>query len=281
MTASAIYRTEAGRRDIQARYAEYLDNWPVPAEHHTVPTREGDTFVLASGREDAPPLVLLHGSGSNAAMWAGDVAAWSEHFRVLAVDVVGEPGRSAESRPPLDSLAPWLDDVMDHFGLAAAAFVGASLGGWLATDYATKRPHRVAKLGLLCPGGIGGQKIGFLVKALLYKPFGAWGAHRSIKAATGVHDPEVADYLVTIFRHFRPRYDRLPVFSDETLKALTMPVLAIVGARDAMLDSRGTAERLRRAVPHAAVTVLPEVGHAVLGQTGPVLDFLSSAAAAR
>ncbi|MFC5288664.1 alpha/beta fold hydrolase [Actinokineospora guangxiensis] len=276
-----IYKTEAGRRDIQARYTEYLDRWPVPAERHTAATREGDTFVLASGPPDAPPLVLLHGSGSNAAMWAGDVAAWSEHFRVLAVDVVGEPGRSAQSRPPLDTLAPWLDDVIDHFGLDAAAFVGASLGGWLATDYASTRPHRVSALGLLCPGGIGRQKVGFLVKALLYKPFGSWGAHRSIKAATGVDTPEVADYLVAIFRQFRPRYDRLPIFSDAALAALTMPVLAIVGARDAMLDSRGTAERLRRAVPHATVTVLPEVGHAVLGQTGPVLDFLRSAAAAR
>lgn len=209
----------------------------------------------------------------------GDVTAWAQHFRVHAIDMIGEPGLSAPARPPLDSpaYALWLDDVLDHLGLEHAAVTGASLGGWLALDYATRRPDRVEKLALLCPGGVGRQKVGFLVKVLLYKPFGQWGLRRSIKAVAGVDaraTPEIAEYLTLMFTHFLPRRDRLPVFPDEALRKLTMPVLVIVGAHDAMLDSHGTAKRINHTVPHATVTVLPDVAHSIIGQTQPILDFL-------
>lgn len=274
-----IFKTEAGGREILRRYEQNLAHWPVPAEQLRVPTREGDTFVLVCGPEDAPPLLLLHGSGSNAMMWMGDVTAWAQHFRVHAIDMIGEPGLSAPARPPLDSpaYALWLDDVLDHLGLEHAAVTGASLGGWLALDYATRRPDRVEKLALLCPGGVGRQKVGVLLKALLYKPFGQWGLRRSIKAVAGVDaraTPEIAEYLTLMFTHFLPRRDRLPVFPDEALRKLTMPVLVIVGAHDAMLDSHGTARRINHAVPHATVTVLPDVAHSIIGQTQPILDFL-------
>jgi pimeloyl-ACP methyl ester carboxylesterase len=276
-----IFKTETGGQEILRRYERTLANWPVPAEHRRVPTREGETFVLVCGPREAPPLLLLHGSGSNAAMWMGDVPVWAEHFRVYAVDMIGEPGLSAPTRPPLDSTAYalWLDDVLDALGIERAALVGASLGGWLALDYATRRPERVERLALLCPGGVGRQKIGFLFKALLYKPFGRWGMFRSIKSVAGVDPrvmPEVAEYLALTFTHFLPRRDRLPVFSDEALRKLTMPVLVIVGGRDAMFDSADTAERMKRNVPHATVTLLPDVAHSILGQTRPVLEFLDT-----
>lgn len=41
-----------------------------------------------------------------------------------------------------------------------------------------------------------------------------------------------------------------------------------------MLDSRGTARRMRRCVPHATVTLLPGTGHSILGQTETVSAFL-------
>ncbi|OLF15259.1 alpha/beta fold hydrolase [Actinophytocola xanthii] len=274
-----IYKTETGEREILRRYEQTLASWPVPAEQRRLSTREGETFVLVCGPEEAPPLLLLHGSGTNAAMWQGDVALWAQHFRVHAVDMIGEPGLSAPARPPLDSAsyAEWLDDVLDALGLDRVAVVGASLGGWLALDYATRRVDRVERLALLCPGGVGRQKVGFLLKVLLYKPFGRWGMFRSIKAVAGVDPratPEVAEYLALTFTHFLPRRDRLPVFSDEALRKLTMPVLVIVGGRDAMFDSHDTAERVRRTVPHATVTLLPEVAHSIIGQTRPILEFL-------
>jgi hypothetical protein len=84
----------------------------------------------------------------------------------------------------------------------------------------------------------------------------------------------VTDYVSLIFEHFHPRMDTLPRFGDAELGGLAMPALAILGARDAMLDSAETADRLERAVPHASVCLLPEVGHLIRDQTARVLEFL-------
>ncbi|MFC3997587.1 alpha/beta fold hydrolase [Nocardiopsis sediminis] len=276
---TAIYKSEAGAEQIRRRYHRALATWPMPAEHVRVPTREGETFVVVSGPPEAPPLLLLHGSGANTAMWRDDVATWAHHFRTYAVDVIGEPGDSAPSRPALDSGAHalWLDDVLEGLGLAQTAIVGASLGGWLALDYAVRRPQRVTRLALLCPGGIGRQKTGWILPALLLRPFGRWGLRRSARFVTGLDTPGAGpalDTVVLTFSQFKPRTERLPVFGDDALARLGMPVLVIAGERDAMFDSRDTARRAHRCIPHARVDLLPGVGHAVLGQADALLAFL-------
>ena len=82
---SALFRSDAGEARVRARYRTLLDAWPVPCEERVVPTREGETFVVVSGTAGAAPLVLLHGSGSNCAMWAAEVAAWAPFFRIYAI----------------------------------------------------------------------------------------------------------------------------------------------------------------------------------------------------
>lgn len=276
---TTIYKSERGARKVRQRYDELLAEWPVPAEHRRVPTREGETFVVVSGPEDAPPLVLLHGSGANTSMWRGDIRSWATHFRTFAVDIIGEPGASAPSRPPLDSdrLALWFDDVLEGLGLEEISIVAASLGGWVALDYAIRRPGRITRLALLCPAGIGAQLMGWLPKALFLRLFGHRGVRRTAAIVTGLDTPlakEALDDVVLTFTQFKPRTERLPIFPDDALCGLTMPMLVIVGARDVMLDSAVAAERVGRCVPHATVHVLPEVGHAILGQTGTVSKFL-------
>jgi pimeloyl-ACP methyl ester carboxylesterase len=278
-----LFRSEAGAREIRARYENLLGEWPVASVRHRVPTRAGETFVLAFGKEDGPPLLLFHGSGANAMMWRFDAPLWAERFRCYAVDMIGEPGLSAPSRPPLGSeaYALWLDDVLAGLVLERAAIVGVSLGGWLALDYATRRPGRVTKLALLCPGGLGRQK-NFLLRALPLLLLGAWGRRRVRDKVLGKMPegmpPEaraVVDLSTLIFKHFRPRTGKLPVFSDRALQSLSMPVLAIVGGRDVLLDSRDTQRRLARNLPRAEVRFLPDAGHLLRGQAGVVLDFLS------
>ncbi|MEV5559879.1 alpha/beta fold hydrolase [Nonomuraea wenchangensis] len=274
-----IYKSEAGGRALLEHYRQALETWPVPAEWLRVPTREGETFVLASGPPDAPPLLLLHGSGANASMWRGDVPTWSRDFRTYAVDLVGEPGLSAPSRPALgsDAVALWLDDVLEGLGITGAAFVGTSLGGWTALDYAIRRPERVTRLALTCPGGVGRQKVGWMFKALLTRLFRRDGLRESATAVAGLdadRHRQALDAVVLTFTHFNPRRERLPVFPDAALRALTMDILVIVGSRDAMFDSHQTARRVRACIPHATVRLLPEVGHAVFGQAEPIAAFL-------
>jgi pimeloyl-ACP methyl ester carboxylesterase len=241
----------------------------VPNQQLRIPTRQGETFVVACGDEQAPPLLLFHGSGGNAAMWMGDVAAWAAHFRVYAIDTIGEPGLSAPARPPLesDAHALWIDDVLQALSSERISIAGVSLGGWLALDYATRQPERVESLVLLCPGGVGRQKAGIDVEQVAL-----WPADLPAPVPPAVK--AFMDFVALIQENFLFRREELPVFSDNALKRLRMPAMAILGGKDELLDSDATKHRLERTVPHAAIRYLPEAGHLILRQTATILDFL-------
>jgi pimeloyl-ACP methyl ester carboxylesterase len=230
---------------------------------------------------------MLQGSGANAAMWLPDVEAYAQRLRLYAVDVIGEPGASAPSRPPLGSAAytEWLDDVLDGLNLDRAALVGVSLGGALALDYAARRPQRVDRLVLLAPSGIGRQRPGFLIKAVVLQLLGDRGRRRLLSSALGVpadhagpHDQELGEFALLVFKHFRPRLDRVPLADDTTLAGLVTPTLVIAGAQDAMLDSKDTARRLSACGPNVEMRLLPDTGHYLPGQAQAVLDFLTKPA---
>lgn len=277
-----VFKSAEGERAVRERYLAFLSRWPVPNQQMRVPTREGETFVIVSGAQDAPPLVLFHGSMFNSAMWMGDVIAWAPHFRAYAVDMIGEPGLSAPSRPPLnsDAHAFWVDDVMQGLGLTGASIVGVSLGGWLALDYAIRRPERVQSVVVLCPGGVGRQKTGFLLKILPLLLLGRWGKRKAREMVLGLTPADASpaarpftEFFRLIHENFLARRVKLPVFSDESLKRLTMPVMAIVGGKDVLFDSADTRDRLRRNVPQAEVGYLPEAGHFIPGQTAAIMEF--------
>jgi pimeloyl-ACP methyl ester carboxylesterase len=281
---TGIYKTPEGRRLVEEQYRRILTHWPVENRQFHVPTRQGETFVIACGEESAQPALLLHGSLANSASWMGDVALWAQRFRVFAIDVIGEPGLSASSRPDLnsDEYALWLDDVMNALNLRHASFVGVSLGGWLALDYATRRPERVYRMALVCPGGVGRQKIGILFKIAFFNLFGSWGKRKLREAILGRMtgddvSPAVrkfGQFIALIHRSTQPRKGMLPIFSDAALKGLTMPVLAIVGANDALLDSGDTRRRIESLLANGQVRYLAGAGHFIPGQGRDIAEFL-------
>ncbi|WP_031468955.1 alpha/beta fold hydrolase [Sciscionella sediminilitoris] len=278
-----IYRSAAGERLIQEQYRRTLARWPVEHEQLRLPTPEGETFVIASGPAEAPPLVLLHGSGSDSTQWSDRIPEFAARFRSYAVDILGEPGGSAPNRPPSDSdrYAVWLDAVLDELGVRDARFMGISLGGWMALDYATRRPDRVTRLALCCPIGIGGQRTAHLAKALLLNLFGERGKRASMRGLLGPAldelDPAEREALFERVRLVTENYRYRvppPVFGDDTLRGLRMPVGVIAGTEDAMVDSAATKRRLEALVPHARVRLLPSVGHFVPAQLAEELAFL-------
>ncbi|HXJ16106.1 MAG TPA: alpha/beta hydrolase [Candidatus Polarisedimenticolia bacterium] len=279
-----IYKSVEGERFVRERYKAFLRRWPVPNQQIVVPTSQGETFVIVSGLDDAPALLLLHGGAANSAMWMGEVTAFAHFFRVYCIDMIGEPGLSAPARPALasDAHAAWLDDVLNHLGVARASILGVSLGGWLALDYAIRRPARVERVAVLCPGGIGRQKVGIVFATLLSRIFGRrgkrWLMERILGRAPVDPPPPVKAFLdfgALIHRHFRPRMVKLH-FSDRALASVRVPLLAIVGARDVLFDSAQTKRRLETLVNGAQVVYLPEAGHMIAGQTARVLEFMSS-----
>jgi pimeloyl-ACP methyl ester carboxylesterase len=281
---TGIYRSAEGARAIRHQYEELLERWPVDLERRILPTRLGDTFAVVSGPVDAPPVLALQGSGGTAAHWLPDIATLAARLRVYAVDAPGEPGMTVEARPRLgtEAYAEWLDDVLDELGLARAAFLGGSLGGWWSLDYAVRRPERVAALALLNPAGIGKRKTAPLLKFAVLSLFGDWGRRRSLAmAAKGFHGPvdpamaAIGEFLMDTFKYFKPRLEPIPAVTSGQLSALVMPVLAMLGAHDALLDQRDTAARLRAALPDADVRLFEDAGHFLPGWAEAVSNFLN------
>jgi pimeloyl-ACP methyl ester carboxylesterase len=283
---SGLYRSEAVGEAVRARYAAFLERWPIPAEHLSIPTAQGETFVVACGPKEAPSVVLLHGSMANSASWMGDVGVLAQRFRVFAVDMIGEPGFSAASRPPLASgaYAPWFGEVLAGLGVEKPALVGISLGGWLALEYATRHPERVSAVALLCPGGVGRHK-NVLPWVLPLMLLGPWGRRRIMARMGGGPPPRdvpepiraFGEFMGQIQAGFRPRTERLPRFDDAALGRLSMPVLAILGGRDVMIDSAGTRERLEALVPRSEIVWLPQAGHILIGHAETIERFLVAA----
>lgn len=284
-----IFRSAKAAASIVGQYKDVLDQWPVPRTERHVATRFGSTFVIASGPETGPPVILLHGAQANSAAWMPDVSQWSRKFRLFAVDMIGEAGLSAPVRPDLagDAHALWLDDVLQGLGLVRTTFVGTSLGGWLALDYANRRPEAVEALVLICPGGIGRQT-NFLLKAFPLVLLGPWG-QRKIRELVFGPAPDVlpdslrpfAGLMDRIAKAVRPRVITMPRLTDGELARLTMPILAIVGGRDALLDSHDTRNRLERNVPQAEICFIEEGYHFLPGHTERIMDFLERVALAR
>jgi pimeloyl-ACP methyl ester carboxylesterase len=206
-----IYKTPAGEQAVMAVYDRILVTWPDTTERLQIETRHGRTHVLAQGQKDARPLMLLHGAGSNALAWGGDVPEFARHFRVYAVDTPGEPGRSCHERIPWkgDSIVEWLEDVLDGLGVRQALLAGISQGGYIALRFASARPDRVKTMALLAPGGVSQVKSGFLARAVAYGLMGRRGTDALVRHVMGDSEvPEPAmEYMNLIFTHFRSRMD--------------------------------------------------------------------------
>jgi pimeloyl-ACP methyl ester carboxylesterase len=263
-----------------AWYDALLARWPVPCITLDVASRYGTTFVAASGNESAPPLVLLHGAGSNSAMWAGDVGEYSCHYRVYAVDLLGEPGKSAPVRLDWNSpaYAEWLGDVLDALKVERAILIGLSQGGWTALKFATSRPERVDKLVLLAPGGITPDRISFVLRAIPLSFLGRWGIERINRMVFGPQPVpvEVDEAITLIMTHFKPRIGVLPIFSDEELRRLTMPTLLLIGQEDTLRDARKVAERMRKLVPELTAKIIPQAGHVLYNTPSYITPFLDA-----
>jgi pimeloyl-ACP methyl ester carboxylesterase len=278
-----LFRSAAGQALVHESYRAALDEWPVPHRERTIPTRQGNTFVLECGPVDAPPVILLHGGGATSAAWSRNAGTWAADLRLYAIDVIGEAGFSAPARPAFSShgYVDWLEDVCSTLGLTAASIVGSSLGGLIALNFAIEHPDRVSKLVLLSPAGISHVRARYLLSAVPWFFFGARGRRKVIDLVLGLppdeKTPDTERFLQfseLILAHHRIRTQPLPVFSDQQLRSLSMPVLAIVGSHDIVFSAGNTRRRLNANVRGATVIELPDVGHGLRDQTRAVHGFL-------
>lgn len=280
MSDCSVYKTAAGERAVKEHYESILAHWPVPVGILETETRFGRTSVLSCGAQEGAPLVLLHGAASNSLTWIADVEQLGRLHRVFAIDIIGEPGLSAGTRPPWKGPAygDWLADVLGGLSLQNVRMLGLSQGGWIAIKFATSSPERVEKLVLLSPGGVVRTRPMFLLRALPLLVMGRPGVrriNRMVASPQKLHSEALA-FMDLMLAHLRPRTEPTPLFTDEELQRLTMPVLLVGGDRDAIHDCRALAARLQKLLPRVQTRLLVNTGHALVNTAPLVTPFLEA-----
>ena len=115
--------------------------------------RVGGSDIAYSDEGQGPPVVLLHGGGSNRRQWKPLAALLADRYRVIAPDLHGH----GDSSPWSQAAAPALADFGAIVRAVTAGIdgrahvVGHSGGGAFALAHALRNPDAVASLVLIEP----------------------------------------------------------------------------------------------------------------------------------
>src|ERR1700709_1040467 len=110
-------------------------------------------FTIAG---DGPPLLLLHGIGSNRFTWRPVLPALARRV----TGVAPAPLRHGESGEPradysIGRFANGMRDLLGVLGMERATVVGHSFGGGVAMQFAYQFPERTERMVLVGSGGLG------------------------------------------------------------------------------------------------------------------------------
>ena len=95
---------------------------------------------------NGPAVLLIHAFPLNKSMWAPQIPALSNRFRVIAPDLPGF-GESQPASPwSMEDIADDLNQLLDALGVREAAIAGVSIGGYIAFAFWSKYPERVRQL---------------------------------------------------------------------------------------------------------------------------------------
>lgn len=147
------FRNADARQGYLAAYDEMRGLSPRPDLVHDTPTEYGTVRVYQHGPAGGVPVVLIHGFFLSSAMWWQQIADLTSDFTVYAMDVLGQPGASVQSKmmPTAADCARNVDEVLEGLRLRNVHLVGHSYGGWLATHTAARASGRLATLTLVDP----------------------------------------------------------------------------------------------------------------------------------
>lgn len=248
-----------------ALYDETLARLGPGCETRTVNTRYGGTHVIVTGPEDAPPLVVLQGGNFLNPLCLAWFMPLAEGYRIYAPDIIGQPGRSAQTRPSArgDGHARWLLDVLDGLGLGRAAFVGISYGAGLILRLAGFAPGRVARAVLVSPAGVAAGPLWPMVREaalpmLVYRA--SPNRERLLRAAhpllTEPEEPYVRQ-LGLVYRHVKLDRELPRAATEEELAGYEGPTLLFAAENDLFFPADKVVPRARELISNLQAETLP------------------------
>jgi len=248
-----------------------------------VPTAIIDTGPPDPGQTgpEAPPVLLLHGSGPGvtaAANWRAVIPALSVGRRVIAPDQLGFGG-TATGEPRTYGRAAWTAhalDLLDTLGLGTVDIIGNSMGGAIALSLAVARPRAVRRIVLMGSMGVAMALPPGLDTVWGYTPgieqmrevIGLFADNRGIVTDALVQlryqaslRPQVRDCWRAMFPAPRQRWVDDLALSGAELASVGAPVLLVHGRDDRVVPWRPSSGQLLDLLPDSRLHVLSGCGH--------------------
>ncbi len=259
------------QRKFLSDYQEELKSWSVPTEELDIETAYGKTHIVSFGNPRGKPLILLHWFYSNSTEWKYMAPFLQERYRVYAIDVMGDMGKSYASKPPTSEkeVSQWFNQVLDGLGLKKVSICGHSNGGFQAMLIAQQNPDKIERLILLAPAaGFKPFSTKFYIvvfgTALYPKDVVLETFKNAGTLKPNLWSKEMTEMLTLSFRAASVQLRVYPrEFSDDELKAIKVPTLLILGKEEMIYSPTEAAERASRILPNSKVIMLPDCGHAI------------------
>lgn len=227
-----------------------------------VPVADLQMFYYEYGSPDAPPLVLLHGSGETGESdWKPVVEGLAKNFHVIAPDLRGH-GKTLDPRSAY-SFALLANDVADFIRalrIAPAFVAGHSNGGNIAIVLTVEHPDVVKKAVIMAGNA-------YVSADLLRYADSRWSERVSIswgKQLAERHDALRYDgYWRGLLDRTGYEIARAPNYSRQDLSGAKTPVLIIQGENDDVNAPAHHAEFMAEHFADAQLWLAPNTGHSV------------------
>ncbi|MHC8315777.1 3-oxoadipate enol-lactonase [Pseudomonas sp. LB3P31] len=216
---------------------------------------EGELHYQLDGPEDAPVLVLSNSLGTDLHMWDAQIAAFTQHFRVLRFDTRGH-GKSLVTPGPytIEQLGGDVLALLDTLHIERAHFCGLSMGGLIGQWLGINAGERLLKL-VVCntAAKIGDPSVwNPRIESVLRDRAAAMVALRDASIARwftpefAAANPAVAGKITDMLAATSPEgyaancaAVRDADFRDQ-LAAIKVPLLVIAGTEDAVTPPAGS-----------------------------------------
>ena len=252
-------------------------------------------------RDDAEPIVLVHGTGASLHTWDGWVAQLKGTRRVVRLDLPGY-GLTGPFDDHIYSMARYsavLAALADALKLPAAVYGGNSLGGYVVWEHAVRQPMRVSRLLLVDSAGyplpLRDVPIGFRIaqtpglNKLMQHVLPRGVIESSVKNVYGDPSrvtPELVDRYFELTTRAGNRAAVVASFAQRKVDTqngeaakrvaqIKQPTFILWGGQDRLIPPEH-AQQFRRDIASAQVAVLPSLGHVPMEE-----DPVASLAAVR
>jgi pimeloyl-ACP methyl ester carboxylesterase len=269
MSAASIYRSAQGEAEVLALYEKKLASLAVETHSFMVDTRFGHTHVLAAGPPEAPPVMVLTGISTGAPRILEWFLPLTRDYRVYAPDLIGQPGRSAQTRvaPGDHNYGKWMVDVLNGLGLERLPFIGVSFGGGILLDTAASAPERISRAALVAPAGLTrvpflSTAVKFFIPCLLYRYFPTRERLLgTVQPLTGQTDDYSLQVFDASFRHVKFHVAPPGPFDKITLARFKAPTLLLLAKSDIFIPVEPARRRAKALLPSLTAVEVFEGPH--------------------